>query len=393
MKHLPTWVLLGCIAVSGLAPAQAPEHPPTAVDLPAGSLMQALDRLSQQTGLQILYDPSVVEGRFANQLQGSLTPIQALEQLLAPTDVSYQVTGTDSVALLATPRALPEVRVESTEPRFVSPTRLDHIGRIWAPVTINGKGPFRLVLDTGASQSALIASTARQLGIAAVTQPARLYGVTGTAVVPAVQVDTLEVGNVAIGARSLPIVADVFGGAEGVLGREGLQDKRILADFQHDRLVISLSHKERAPIGFRVVSLKLTNMGLLAAEARVGGIATTAIIDTGSQATIGNNALREALTLRRQTPIPETRVMGVTLDVQHGDTLPAPPIRLGELQVNRARVTFGDMSLFEHWKLTQKPTILIGMDVLGVVDVLIIDYKLRELQVLMHDRFPRPLLD
>ena len=53
------------------------------------------------------------------------------------------------------PSALEELAVTADEPRFVAPTRRDRIGRIWAPVLINGQGPFRLVLDTGASHSAL----------------------------------------------------------------------------------------------------------------------------------------------------------------------------------------------------------------------------------------------
>ncbi|HEY7740911.1 MAG TPA: hypothetical protein VIB01_09885, partial [Steroidobacteraceae bacterium] len=44
------------------------------------------------------------------------------------------------------PTPLDPVAVTADEPRFVAPTRRDRIGRIWAPVTINGKGPFRLVL-------------------------------------------------------------------------------------------------------------------------------------------------------------------------------------------------------------------------------------------------------
>ncbi|MGH8223690.1 MAG: peptidase A2A, partial [Woeseiaceae bacterium] len=48
------------------------------------------------------------------------------------------------------PVFLEELAVTAPEPRFVAPTRRDKIGRIWAPVLINGQGPFRLVLDTGA---------------------------------------------------------------------------------------------------------------------------------------------------------------------------------------------------------------------------------------------------
>src|SRR5918993_608268 len=49
-----------------------------------------------------------------------------------------------------------EVVVAAPEPRYVAPTRRDRIGRVWAPVYINGQGPFRLVLDTGANRTAVI---------------------------------------------------------------------------------------------------------------------------------------------------------------------------------------------------------------------------------------------
>ena len=39
------------------------------------------------------------------------------------------------------------------------------------------------------------------------------------------------------------------------------------------------------------------------------------------------------------------------------------------------------MHIFEHWKLTREPALLIGMDALGLLDTLIIDYRRAELQV------------
>src|SRR5690554_4955724 len=53
---------------------------------------------------------------------------------------------------------LTEVVIQANEPRYVAPTRRDRIGRIWAPVYINEKGPFRLVLDTGSSHAAVNSS-------------------------------------------------------------------------------------------------------------------------------------------------------------------------------------------------------------------------------------------
>jgi hypothetical protein len=273
-----------------------------------------------------------------------------------------------------------EVLVEAPEPKYVAPTLRDRIGRIWAPVLINGKGPFRLVLDTGASHSAIISRVADSLGVSAQTDPILVRGVTGSAVVPAVHVDRMEVGDLLIEPSVLPIVADVFGGAEGVLGREGLPDKRIFADFGRDRLVISRSHREHAAVGFNTVPLKITH-GLLSTEVRVGSIRTLAIIDTGGQQTVGNLALRTALMKHPPADAIGEDIIGVTLELQHGDTIGAPPIELGTMKLRQVRVTFADTYLFDHLKLNRQPTLMIGMDVLGSFDVLIIDYKMREMQV------------
>jgi hypothetical protein len=44
-------------------------------------------------------------------------------------------------------------------------------------------------------------------------------------------------------------------------------------------------------------------------------------------------------------------------------------------------VTTADMYIFQHWKMTSEPAVLIGMDVLGLLDTLIIDYRRKELQI------------
>jgi predicted aspartyl protease len=249
-------------------------------------------------------------------------------------------------------------------------------------VFIDGKGPFRLVLDTGANRSAVTMRVAEALGLQ--SQPSaliRVQGFTGSAVVPAIQIERMEVGDLLIESTLLPVIADVFGGAEGVLGSEGLLDKRILIDFAHDRIVISRSHRERAARGFRAIPLKLTRIGLLVADVRIGSTRAKAVIDTGAQRTVGNLALRNAL-MRRPSRDPELEdIMGVTLDLQRGESIATPLIAFDDLVIQGARMTFGDMFLFEQWKLTRQPTVLIGMDVLGLLETLIIDYRLRELQI------------
>jgi predicted aspartyl protease len=281
-----------------------------------------------------------------------------------------------------------EIVVEAPEPRFVAPTRRDKIGRIWAPVMINGLGPFRLVLDTGASRSAVNARVAEAIGITPdPTQPVLLRGVTGVVAVPTIRVDAFSVGAVIVTPAILPIVVDALGGADGVLGTEGFADKRVYIDFSQDLITVTHSPATRARPGFISVPLERSGAGLLIVPARVGGVRVHAIIDTGGQATIGNEAMRQALVRRRAQGM-HSDVIDVTNATQTGESFASPPIELGSLQIQGARITYGDMRIFEHWHLIKEPALLIGMDAIGLLDVFIIDYRRHELQ--LRTRTDRP---
>jgi Aspartyl protease len=282
---------------------------------------------------------------------------------------------------------MPKVTVQAPEPRYVAPTLRDRIGRIWAPVYLDGKGPFRLVLDTGATESAVTAAVAKALGLTLdSTSTVKLNGVMGTAIVPTIRVKTLRMGDLQRDDVLLPIVPDALGGADGVLGTEGLLDKRIFIDFRRDVITIHRSHERRAPLGYVTVRLEIEQRHLLTSNARVGAIPVTAIIDTGSQTSIANLALREALLRRRSDyHFSKDKIVDATDAVAQGEGTALPPIYIGDIEISGSHITTGDMRIFRLWHLTDKPAILIGMDALGVVDVLVIDYRMRELQIRTRD--------
>jgi hypothetical protein len=278
---------------------------------------------------------------------------------------------------------LADVMVEAPEPRYVAPTMRDQIGRIWAPVRINGRGPFRLVLDTGASSSGVTAMVALALGLSTHdSPPVLLRGVTGEATVPTIRVDTLSVGDLAVDSPLLPIVPDALGGAEGVLGSEGLKNKRIFIDFHHDKIVITFSRDERSPHGFYTVPFRLVRGELIVVDALVGSVHTRAILDTGGQSTIGNLALRDALSERNLSHHGRPdRIVGATLAEERGELIGVPPITMGPILMRDEGVTFADIYIFKHWRMLNEPALMIGMDALGTLDTLIIDYRRKELQI------------
>jgi hypothetical protein len=77
-------------------------------------------------------------------------------------------------------------------------------------------------------------------------------------------------------------------------------------------------------------------------------------------------------------------VTGVTSDIQSGDKLVIPEMVLGQMRISPFEVTIGDLYIFQRWRMTRSATIILGMDVLGLVDTLIIDFDRRELQIRMH---------
>jgi predicted aspartyl protease len=278
---------------------------------------------------------------------------------------------------------LSEILVQAWEPRYVAPTQRDRIGRVWVPVFINEKGPFRLVLDSGATRSAVIPAVATALEIPLDRSPkVMLRGVTGSAVVPTIQVDSLSVGDLLIAPSTLPIVNDAFGGAQGLLGMDGMENKRIYIDFRNDFINVSFSRNLRAAYGFETVPFLKTNLQLLMVNARVGSVPVRAIVDTGAQASVGNSALRALLASRythRENSVDE--ITGATGDMQTGVGVNVSPITIGNLTIRDAHLTFGDMHIFELWDMGKEPALMIGMDIIGLMDTVVIDYRRRELQI------------
>ncbi len=295
---------------------------------------------------------------------------------------ALRATATDGIAAApehAATDSIEEVLVEAQEPQYAAPTMRDRIGRVWVPVMINGQGPFRLVLDTGATSSAILGSVAETLKLP-LTEKARswLQGVTGSAIVPHVIAETIEVGDLLLNDAKLVIVPDVFGGAQGVLGTQGLMDKRIHIDFRRDMVEIGFARGKPRPPGFAIQKFEVGRGRLAEFDLMVGGVRTRAIVDTGAQQTVGNESLREALLLRRRDA-QNSDVIGVTLDVVQGQRIRVPPIAMGTVQVRNLHITFGEIAIFSHWRLTRDPAMLIGMDIIGTLEAFAIDYPRREL--------------
>lgn len=289
----------------------------------------------------------------------------------APTDAPTSLTATEAA--------------EQYKSLFACPTTLDHIGRVVAPVMVDGRGPFRFVIDTGASRSSVGPSLVETLGLKMSQTPSlQLEGITGSAPVSAVTIDRLRAGSFSVQNSAMPVLwAPVMAGADGILGIAGLTDQTLLVDFQHNRVVLAETLDPSVRFNYARVHTQVVDGGLMTAVAYVGDVRVLAIVDTGSERTLGNPALQKALGVRDEPGQlePVTSVYGATQQIEAGRIVHSPLIAIGPLRVEGVDLIYGDFHIFKLWKLEHTPAIILGMDVLGTVNALGFDFRHHDLYV------------
>jgi hypothetical protein len=311
-----------------------------------------------------------------------VTAVALLGLWSAPPAPSTEVPATAAegppTASILSPVAPESAGMLDTGPEFATPTTLDRIGRIVAPVMLNGRGPFRLMVDTGANRSLITTAVAESLGIDYLTAPrVTMNGVTGSAVVPAVAIERLEAGTLVFEGIEVPVVSPhLVGDVDGILGIAGLREQRLVVDFERDRVTISSS--KLWDDGLLRMDAQRVAGGLLGVKGRVGRVRVLAVLDTGGQITLGNRALQDAL---RAEAASQTEVLGTTEAISIGDVARVPILRFGEVAIRHVRVTFGDFHIFDVWNLNDEPALIIGMDVLGALGAFMIDFRLAEIHL------------
>jgi len=271
---------------------------------------------------------------------------------------------------------------QPAEPQFAIATRLDRAGRIVVPVYINDHGPYRFLLDTGATHSAVSDRLVAELQLTTDNGPELIvHGVTGLVSTQACTVETLRFGTITSEHPRLPVLGGlVLEGLDGILGMDHLTNKRISADFVHDRVTVSESTGNRGSSKYFVVQARTVSGLLLQIDGRAGEQVVTAVIDTGASHSLGNPALYSALRRRSRTleAPPTADVVDATQTTEVGDVRIVSPIEMGQIKVTNTAVTFGDFQVFRFWGLEGQPALLLGMDVLGTLQELTIDYRRHE---------------
>lgn len=257
--------------------------------------------------------------------------------------------------------------------------------RMTVPVRLSGIGPFQFMVDTGADRTAISRQLAARLKLVGGAS-ASLHSVAGMSTVETALVPELQLSRKSVKVIDAPLLDSEHMGADGILGVDSLRSQRIQFDFEQNLMSIvpSASVDRSYEPDAIVITATRRNGRLIFTDAKVDGRPVTVVLDTGSQVSIGNAALREVLKGRRSDQsVEKVELTSVTGETLAGDYLFVRELDMGGVSLKRLAVVFADAHTFRKLKLTDRPALLLGMNAMRAFKKVSIDFANRKFRVVV----------
>lgn len=251
--------------------------------------------------------------------------------------------------------------------------------RLTVDVRVNGSGPYPFIVDSGADSSAIGLRIAHDLQLPLGT-PVILNGTTSRDLVDRVKVNELAFGSSTVRNLQLPALREVDVGGDGLIGIDALTDQRLMMDF--DKRIIKVEDA-RKPEQFSpddiVITARRQRGQLILTEVHASGLRLDAIIDTGTEITIGNLALRDKL-IRNRVPIATVDAIGVTGETTKMELARIDELQLGPVLLRDVPIAFADVPPFKLFGISTQPSLLLGTDILENFRRVSLDFRARKIR-------------
>ena len=253
--------------------------------------------------------------------------------------------------------------------------------RMTVPVQVNGRGPYHFVVDSGADTSAVGLRVARELQLP-LGRPVILNAITDRNVVDRVKVASIAFGPSTISDLEVPALRESDLGGDGMIGIDALVRQRLMMDFENRVIKVEDARlPEPHYTDEIVITARLKHGQLILTEVRASRFPLQAVIDTGSEISIGNIALRDKL-LRssrsaRVWTVAATGVTGKTIDLQIGQI---SELRVGSIVLHDVPIAFADVPPFKVFGLADQPSLLLGTDILETFRRVSLDFAARKVR-------------
>ncbi|MDO9474094.1 MAG: retroviral-like aspartic protease family protein [Caulobacter sp.] len=285
-------------------------------------------------------------------------------------------------------RALPPGAMTAAEGDAAVRTSFDAVSRMTLAVMVNGSGPYRFVVDTGANRSVLSTEVATALDLEP-SGRAMVHGIAGVLPSPTVRVQSLGIGGLVSRRVSMPVLDRRFLGADGLLGVDVMANRRAILDFRGQTFTLAAGDDPRNFAAVPQIGRDATDAIVVQArhrfgqltivDAEIGGVKLTAFLDSGAENTVGNPALRDALLGRGalNERFAQVELVSATGQLAAGEVATVPPLRLGGVRLGNMACVFADLHTFRIWDLDDRPALLIGVDVMRHFDSIELNFRER----------------
>jgi hypothetical protein len=317
-------------------------------------------------------------------------PTRRRSIILALGAMGLAITG----GVNAAPRIAKPVRVAPTPMPKLPPAVIDDalaIGgqdinarkvetRLTVDVLVNGRGPYRFLVDSGADSSVVGLRIARDLQLPPGT-PVTLNGMTASAIVQRVQVAELSLGTSTIHDLELPVLLERDVGGDGMIGIDALVQQRIMMDFERRMIKVEDARQPAVMLdGEIVVTARRRRGQLILTKVSAAGQPVEAVIDTGTEITIGNLLLRDKLIRGNRDKFIDLDVIGVTGVTVKLQVARIAELRLGKVVLRDVPIAFADVPPFRVFGLSNEPALLLGTDLLDTFRRVSLDFRARKVR-------------
>ena len=310
--------------------------------------------------------------------------------------VSLGLLASSSILSAETPPGTTELKTVSGPAELDKTTQAEDVRfrterneRMTVPVRLSGTGPYRFLVDTGSDRTAISRELAAKLKLPA-GYAATVHGIAGMSKVSTASVPNLQLTRKRLKVIDAPLLEGANMGADGILGVDSLRSQRIMFDFEAQTLSIvpSAAPDFRDEPGTIVVQGHRRNGRLIVTEASANGQSVTVVIDTGSQVTVGNSALRRALQKRKLLTgaLQQVELESVTGQKISGDYLFVREMELGGIKLKNLAIVFADAHTFNQLKLVERPALLLGMNAMRAFKKVSIDFANRRMRVIVPEQ-------
>lgn len=305
--------------------------------------------------------------------------------LLAAAAMSAPLSAQTVTTTLDAVSGVPEIdkATQTEDVRF----RNDHENRMTVPVRLSGAGPYQFLVDTGADRTAISRDLVAKLKLPS-AGGAELHSVSGVSNIRTARVSNVQLTRTPEHSIDAAVLDSAYMGADGIVGVDLLRSQRIQFDFE--KQTMSIVPAATPDFGYEpgtiVVRAKRKNGRLVVTDAVANGEQVTVVLDTGSQVSIGNQALRRRLLHDNLVSVERSiELESVTGQKITGDYMMVRELTIGGVGLTNLAVVFAEAHTFKQLGLSRRPALLLGMNAIRAFKKVSIDFANKKFRVVLPE--------